>query len=135
MPELKEILPSAARSASLTTGSGITAPYGWKRLTALLDITALSGAGTLSVYLQQTPDGGATWHDVGAFDTFTGSSAARLVLELDAGGGNSDPSYALTDRGLAAGSVLKVRWPEKLRAVSTHAGYTSVTWSVIGYWE
>lgn len=134
-PELRQILASAARTADLTTGSGIAPPYGWKRAIAVLDITSITGTGSLNVYLQHSPDGGTNWYDFGAFEQFVGTAAVKFALEFAAGSGNSDVAYQLVSRQQVAGTANTCRWPELVRAVSTHVGYTSVTWSVQCYWE
>lgn len=105
-------------STDISANGNGTARTGFSRykgLYGLINVTAVptGGAPTLDVYVQATPDGGATWQDVAHFQ-FTTSAVARLFqLSQIAAGGTT--TIAPSDAALAGDSVVQGPFGDQLR--------------------
>ena len=91
---------------------------------------ALAGGGTINIYLQYSPDEGATWDDllsciqITTAAPFAGASGTRVAM-LNTSAAAAFDGRAITDAALAAASHNNVSWCDRIRVKVVCASFGS----------
>lgn len=117
---LKEIVPSAARTASGRITTDVDELSDFNSATIYLNVTALATDGTdlLDIIVQRVLSDNATYDTIGRFPQIAGDgSADKYVLDISNGASDNTGRAvddSITSPVLAAGSVRDVGFGEKI---------------------
>lgn len=122
------LLSGTSPAAESTVAGATSADFGACGSLAIVATLAGATGGTLDVYLQFTPDDGATWFDYAAFPQLAAAAAATTkvwsvsrsaqLTSLTAVGSGTSPA-------LAANTILGGDWGDRLRVVCKAGAGTS----------
>lgn len=114
------LLPTTSGIAASAAGDAVSGFSRYAGVAILLNCTAAptGGSPTLDVYLQHSPDGGATWQDVAAY-RFTAAAKRHLSISQVAAGGTA--TRAPSDGALTNDNVVQGPFGDRLRVKYTFA--------------
>ena len=114
-------------SAGTTAGTAVTDLGGYRSMTIYAALTGATG-GTLDIYLQVSPDGGATWVDYAHFAQFA-SGATAIFRVWNVSRAAQQTSIATVGTGtspaLTANTIIGGEWTDMMRVVHVAGASTS----------
>lgn len=107
-------VPSPADTTEATIG-GVPGVGLYRSFSLTANISAKGTGGTLDVYVQGTPDGGTTWHDVIRFSQLASGATAVYEVTLSRGDGATTIKALDSDGHLSSAGNVVGDWGTDLR--------------------